>query len=244
MSATTAGEGTDRSAYVLRRLHSLTGVVPVGVFLVMHLWTNASALGGPEAFDHAVGRIQALPMLWALEAFGIFLPLAFHAGYGVVLATRGRANVGAYPFGGNWLYLLQRVSGALVLVFVVAHLWEFRAQKAFYGMGAASFHTTLEAHLSWTWGGVPFIAIGYVLGLASTLFHFGNGLATAAISWGVVTSRRAYARLGKACLVFSVALFFLSVATVIQLATGTRLLPAAGAGKSAPCDAPRASPEG
>ena len=44
------------------------------------------ALGGQEAFDRAVRSISGLPLLPLLEIFGIFLPLAFHALYGVKLA--------------------------------------------------------------------------------------------------------------------------------------------------------------
>src|SRR5689334_24656569 len=83
-----------RRSFVLRRLHSLSGIFPVGLFLVSHLWTNAKALKGQPAFDRAVADINHLPLLPALEIFGIFVPLAFHALYGVVLAFEGRAKIG------------------------------------------------------------------------------------------------------------------------------------------------------
>jgi succinate dehydrogenase/fumarate reductase cytochrome b subunit len=75
-------------------VHSLTGVVPVGVFLLAHLWTNAQALSGQSAFDAAVSEIHHLPYLPAIEVFGIFLPLSFHALYGVKLALEAKVNVG------------------------------------------------------------------------------------------------------------------------------------------------------
>ena len=36
----------DRNHFLLRRLHSLTGVVPIGVFLLFHPTTNASVVWG------------------------------------------------------------------------------------------------------------------------------------------------------------------------------------------------------
>ena len=53
--------------FLLRRLHSLCGVLPIGAFLVVHLWTNLSAVRGRGAFRHAVGDIQAIPALPAIE---------------------------------------------------------------------------------------------------------------------------------------------------------------------------------
>jgi len=54
--APTAAPKVSRTGFYLRRLHSLSGVLPVGVFLVEHLWTNATVLGGQRPFDEAVAR--------------------------------------------------------------------------------------------------------------------------------------------------------------------------------------------
>ncbi|MBP1611412.1 MAG: succinate dehydrogenase subunit, partial [Acidobacteria bacterium] len=70
---------TDRQYFTLRRLQSLTGVVPVGVFLLEHWFTNAFALGGAAAYNEKVEFLRSLPYLFLLEVFGIFLPIAFHA---------------------------------------------------------------------------------------------------------------------------------------------------------------------
>src|SRR5262249_3692194 len=100
-----------KRGFLLRRLHSLSGVVPVGVFLIEHLWTTAKARAGQASFDRAVREINPLPLLPVIEIFGIFLPLAFHAIYGVKLAFDSRPNVVKYPYSRNWLYTMQRVTG-------------------------------------------------------------------------------------------------------------------------------------
>lgn len=224
-AAATSSTDDSRRVFLLRRLHSLTGVVPVGVFLVEHLWTNAAILGGQARFDDAVARIQALPGLPFLEVFGIFAPLAFHAIYGVWIATRGSANPGAYPYTRNWMYVFQRVTGVVVMAFVVGHLWEFRVQKWLFGMSAASFHPTLEAHLASTTAGVPWIALGYLVGIAASVFHLANGLVTFCMSWGITVGRAAQRRAAWTFGALGLVLFTLATLTVLKLATGMNPIP-------------------
>lgn len=222
---TTSPRTASRQSFYLRRLHSLSGVLPVGVFLVEHLWTNASALGGPQAFDEAVDRIQRVPALPAIEVFGILLPLAFHAVYGFVLMRQASFNAQRYSYGKNWLYVLQRITGVLTLLFVAGHLWEFRVQKWLYGMHHKSFFTVAMAHMSWSKYGVPWIAVGYLVGVAAAVFHLANGLSSFVMSWGIVGSRRAQRAVSWVFGGGGAVLFFLGFSTILYLATGTRLLP-------------------
>ena len=208
-------------SFLLRRLHSLTGVVPVGVFLVLHLWTNARALAGEDAYVRGVLEIQAIPFLPLVEVAGIGAPLAFHAGYGVVLALRGRPNVAAYPYAHNWLYVLQRASGFVALAFIALHLWEYRVQKAFYGMQTEAFYGALSANLSSTAWGVPFVALAYLLGTAATVFHFANGLWGFCATWGLTTSRSAQRRSAWLFGALGAILFFVGASTVVHFATGS-----------------------
>lgn len=211
-------------AFFLRKLHSLSGVVPLGAFVAEHLWTNAAILGGQRPFDEAVGKIQQLNLLPFIEVFGIFLPLAYHALYGVVIALQSKPNVASYNYSRNWLYALQRITGVIVLAFVCLHLWEFRVQKWLFGMSAGAFYPTLVAHLSWTWWGVPWIAFGYLIGVGSTLFHLANGLVGFCMSWGIATSQPALKRVGVVAGTACAGLFVLAACTVVDLATGTQFL--------------------
>jgi succinate dehydrogenase/fumarate reductase cytochrome b subunit (b558 family) len=221
------GEGREARAssraFVLRKLHSLSGVVPVGVFLVEHLWTNAKALGGQAPFDRAVAEIQSIPALPVVEIFGIFLPLAFHAGYGVAIALASKANVGRYPYARNWLYTLQRVTGLVALVFIAWHLYEYRVQKWLFGMQGTAFYSVLSSHLSATAWSVPWMALAYLVGIGATVFHFANGLWGFSASWGITVSRPAQQRAAWVCGVIGAALFVLGANTVIYFATGSRL---------------------
>jgi succinate dehydrogenase/fumarate reductase cytochrome b subunit (b558 family) len=197
-------------------------VFPVGVFLVSHLWTNAKALRDKSAFDEAVRDINHMPLLSFIEVFGIFLPLAFHAGYGVKLALEGRPNVGRYPFSKNWLYTLQRVTGLVAFAFIAWHLWEFRIAKLLGKMSIDAFYPTLAEHLSSTTAGVPVIAIVYLVGIAASTFHFANGLSTFAFGWGLCVSRRSQRLFGAFAAVGGIVVFLMGADTALFFATGAR----------------------
>jgi succinate dehydrogenase/fumarate reductase cytochrome b subunit (b558 family) len=211
-----------RRAFVLKKLHSLSGVVPVGVFFIEHLWTNSKALQGEGAFTQAVADIQAMPYLPLIEIFGIFLPLAFHAIYGVVLALAAKPNVQVYRYARNWLYVLQRVSGLVAFVFIGYHLYEYRIQKWLFGMRSDAFYGALSAHLSSTTVSVPWLALFYLLGILAASFHFANGLWGVLFSWGVTVTRTSQRRSAYACAALGVALFVLGANTVLYFATGSR----------------------
>jgi succinate dehydrogenase/fumarate reductase cytochrome b subunit (b558 family) len=212
----------NKRAFLLKKLHSLTGVLPIGVFLIEHLWTNAKALEGEGAFSQAVEDIQALPFLPVIEIFGIFLPLAYHSLYGVFLTLSGKPNALSYKYARNWLYVLQRVTGFVALFFIGYHLFEYRIHKWLFGMRADAFYSSLSEHLSSTAGGVPWVAIFYLTGLAAVVFHFANGLSGFCFSWGVTVTRAAQRR---AAILFSfvgATLFLLGAMTVLFFATGSR----------------------
>src|SRR3954454_15687092 len=118
-----AGEG---HSFFWRRLHSLTGIVPIGAFLVEHIVSNFETINGPLAYAQQVKFLNALPLVRVLEWGLIFIPLAYHALYGVFIAIRGRSNVNVYPWAGNWMYLSQRITGIIALLYIAQHVWRQR----------------------------------------------------------------------------------------------------------------------
>lgn len=222
-----------RRPFLLRKLHSLTGVLPVGGFLVFHLWENSRALQGQEQFDEMVKGINHMPYLPVLETGLILLPLAFHALYGVKLALEGKPNVGSYTFTRNWMYTLQRVTGLLAFAFISYHLYELWGQKVAGKLGPDQFYTTLCANMSSTVGQVPVVALVYILGIAASVFHLANGLWGFCFSWGITVSRRSQQLAATAFGLVGLIVFFLGANTALYFATGARFAigaPAAGAG--------------
>jgi succinate dehydrogenase / fumarate reductase, cytochrome b subunit len=182
----------NRNHFLLRRLHSLTGVVPVGGFLVVHLYANYLAVNGEESYNQVVRTINSLPGIYFLEIFGIILPLYFHALYGIYIAAEARHNVVDYGYGRNWAFFWQRITGIVTLVFVTYHFWQFRFQKL---IGAYAHHPAPMQNLV-TFQNVKdalandFVMIVYIIGVVAASYHFFNGLYTFLITWGITIGPR------------------------------------------------------
>src|SRR5690349_18469248 len=119
------GSWFGRNEFLIRRLHSLTGLVPVGAYMVVHLLTNASTLGGPAMFQKNVDLIHSLgPALPIVEWTFIFLPLIFHAIVGVWIIRSGQSNLSSYHYVGNVRYYLQRLTAWIALFFIAWHVFQ------------------------------------------------------------------------------------------------------------------------
>lgn len=189
-----------------RRLHSLLGVIPVGLFLMQHLVVNQFATRGEEAFNKAAGFMDALPFKIFLEIFIIFLPLLFHAIYGIYIAFTAKNNATKYNFFRNWMFMLQRVTGIITLIFVTWHVWETRLAAAF---GAEVNFSMMESILS-----NPFMLWFYIIGVVSTIFHFANGLWSFAVSWGITVTPRSQLISTYVTIVIFIALSIVGIRTI------------------------------
>jgi succinate dehydrogenase / fumarate reductase, cytochrome b subunit len=193
--------------YLLRRLHSLSGILPLTVFIGTHYWTNAHALGGAESFNKAVANLHEMPYLWAAEIGIVFAPLIFHSIYGLFITMESKPNVEAYPFYQNFAYTAQRVTGILLTLFIIFHLYETRWQQLMFewGIGGAEVdYSYMAAYFSAGW-----VKVIYTIGIASVAYHVGNGLFNFAFKWGIVVSPKAQRAMikisaGAALLLFAV----------------------------------------
>jgi succinate dehydrogenase / fumarate reductase cytochrome b subunit len=182
-----------RHQFLIYRLFSLSGLVPVGAFLVVHLLTNASVLSGPGVFQSRVDMIHSLgPLLVPIEWLFIFLPMLFHATVGFVIIANGLPNVGSYPYVGNVRYTLQRATGMIAFVFIIGHVIHLHWMGEPLGGGKFDPHaassSAAEAIQS------PLATALYAIGVLSAVFHLANGLWTLGITWGLWTSPAAMRR--------------------------------------------------
>lgn len=187
--------------FLLRRLHSLTGIV-FGLYIVIHLLVNATLIEGQKPRDIfwlQVEKIHSLPFLLAVEWALIYLPILFHTIYGIWITFAGVPNVQNYPYAKNWFYTLQRVSAMIIVGFLVFHVlgmkgW-FGQSLAFRPNAEGAFRSTVEhINLHWviTW-------VVYPLGVLASTFHLANGFWTAGISWGLTVSKAGQRRWGWVC---------------------------------------------
>ena len=175
-----------------RRLHSISGVVPIGAFLVLHLWTNAAASGGADAYNAAARRLQELPFLVVLEILFIGLPIFFHGIYGFyITATESPAAAGRTPVR-HALAVFQRVTGIGAFVFILFHLWTSRLVQL-HDHEALDLFRLMQAALA-----SPWIRAGYAAGILAATAHFSAGLWTFCETWGFLPGRRARVALAVA----------------------------------------------
>lgn len=172
----------DNREFFYRRLHSLLGVIPIGLFMTQHLVVNHFATKGEDEFNQAAGFMANLPFVLVLEVLVIYLPLLFHAIYGLYIAFTAKNNIGTHSYFRNWMFMLQRVSGVITLVFIAWHVWETRVQAA---LGADVDFQMMENILN-----NPFMLVFYIVGVLSAIFHFSNGLWSFCVSWGIAVSPR------------------------------------------------------
>lgn len=223
-----------RRAFALRKLHSLTGVFPVGIFVILHLWSQSSALRGRAAHDAALARADGLPLQPLLEIVLVLVPLVFHASYGLVLAARSRPTVGAHPTNRNWMYTAQRVTGLVSFAWIVWHLGQTWLPRLVGRIGSRQVYSTLVTDLSSTVEGLPVAALVMVAGVGAASFHLANGLWGAGVSWGLLVTRRAQAIASAVAVALGLGLFLLGTNVVVLFATGTRIVVV---GPSAPSEA-------
>lgn len=215
-----------RHEFLLRRLHSLTGVVPLGVYMCVHLLTNATINDVDGTFQRLVNSIHDLPMLWVIEWVFIFLPLIYHAVYGIIIVRSGLPNHSTYRYGSNVRYTLMRATGMIAFFFIFWHVFHMHGwfhagwwEKTIHGYGmmfrpynaASTAALAMQANVLYP--------IFYIIGTLSTVFHLANGIWTFGITWGIWTTPEAQARATRVCTVFGVLLAVVSLSAIYGFAT-------------------------
>jgi succinate dehydrogenase / fumarate reductase, cytochrome b subunit len=190
-----------RHEFLIRRLHSFLGLLPLAGYLFFHLAINATVLDGAPTYQsrvdliHSFGPTTLLILEWAF----ILLPILFHGIIGLVIIASGKINVPSYPYLENWGYTALRIAGIITFFFVLYHVFQM------YGW----FHFSWwKQYVSTPFGGgrfdpkqatatavevlqSPAIAAIYAVGILAAVVHWAIGLWTFGITWGIWTSPRA-----------------------------------------------------
>lgn len=169
--------------YFNRKLHSLLGVIPIGIFLLQHLFVNHFILYGSDSFNRAAQFMENLPLRYFLEVFVIFLPLLYHGIYGLYIAYQAKHNVANYGYFRNVMFLLQRVTGVILIIFIAWHVWETRI--------AAAFGAEVNAQMMIDILSSPLMVAIYLIGIIAAAFHFANGMWSFCVTWGITVGPKA-----------------------------------------------------
>ncbi len=198
---------TEARSFWLGKLFSLAGLVPIGIYVVLHLYSNLRSLEGPGIFNQHLAETRALPFIVPLAILAIWVPIAFHGIYGLFAMTKSRPNIGRYQYFQNLKYVLQRLSGIGLLLFIPAHIYKTRIEPTLSG-------TTLDfAHMS---EGLhePLTLIVYALGALGVAFHLANGFWQFCIGWGITTSEVGMRRVERWSFLFFAILLFMAYGSI------------------------------
>lgn len=197
--------------FLIRRLHSLTGVL-FGGYIVVHLLVNATLVEGsrydgvPTVYQQQVDKIHSLPFLPAISWTLILLPIIYHTIYGIYITLGGQPNLSSYNYPRNWSYTLQRVSALILVFFIAFHYLTFTgtfggdlgSRLTFVAVDdpATPFSEATQStinHLQAAWW------VGYLIypvGILAATFHLANGFWAAGVTWGLTVTAKSQRRWG------------------------------------------------
>jgi len=186
--------------------------MPLGIFLLEHFYTNSKALTGAAAFNNAVKDLQSIPYILFVEIGGIFIPLIYHAVYGLVITVEARPNNLNYPYPRNWFYLIQRITGVILFFFIAFHVLNFR-----FGLVPHLNNISVANNpdkgfdiVSREFRMVPIFII-YLIGITATVWHLANGIWLFLVDWGITIGERAQRLTGYACIGFGIFLLLVGI---------------------------------
>ena len=204
-----AGLDSDRLHWTLRRLHSLSGIVPIGFFLFFHLFENSYVTKGGDAWWKETEFTRTLPFQVAIEALLLWIPILYHAVYGLIITATAEPNVNAYTYTRNYQYTLQRITGVFAFLFIGYHVISTRAWFYFTGVETdfARMHATMLN---------PELLTVYIVGTLSCVYHLTNGIFTFCITWGFAAGPKAQTLVNYACIALFIVLAIVSVDILIS----------------------------
>ena len=216
--------GFYRSAIGKKFVVAATAVVLVG-YVVGHLVGNLQIFLGPDrinayaVFLHAMG-----PLLWVVRAF-LLLALVAHIVVSIQLVLENRrAQPGRYARTGyqtsNWTSRAMRVSGVIVLFFIIFHLLHFTAQvihpeyrELRDSLGRPDVYRMVILGFQQPW-----VVAFYMVGILLLTAHLTHGLWSATQTFGINNRKVSHVfSLGGTAAAWLIAAGYLSIPAAVVL---------------------------
>lgn len=195
--------------FYIRRIHSILGIVPIGIFLCLHLTLNSSAILGVDAWSAVIDGMRNVPFIILGELFIIAIPILFHAIYGFYIVYLSDMPLLRYQYVKNWMFILQRVTAVITTIFVIDHVLFVRiltdSTLDVMSAMANALHTP----------------VGFILeliGIWASIFHFTNGIFTFLVTWGVLQGDRIQKVVSLLTMLLCAALCLLALIILIRIA--------------------------
>ena len=172
------------TTFYIRRLHSLCGLLALGIFLCEHIITNSEVLISPDHFNAAVAFLASIPapVMMVMELM-ILATFGFHAIYGVYIVMQAKNNPQHYGFVNNWFFWLQRITAVIIILFLIWHVVYLRIMVK--GGGTPITFELLQAYFA-----NPVIWAAYLIAMIASIFHLFNGITTFCMTWGIAKGPR------------------------------------------------------
>ena len=195
--------------FYIRRIHSILGIVPIGIFLCLHLTLNSSAILGVDAWSAVIDGMRNVPFIILGELFIIAIPILFHAVYGFYIVYLSDMPLLRYQYVKNWMFILQRVTAVITTIFVIDHV-------LFVRILTDSTLDVMSAMANALQTPVGFIL--ELIGIWASIYHFTNGIFTFLVTWGVLQGDRIQKVVSFLTMLLCAALCLLALIILIRIA--------------------------
>ena len=105
------------------------------------------------------------------------------------------------------MFVLQRITGIILIIFIAWHVWETRIAKAL----GAEVNFDMMANIVDN----PAMLVFYIVGIVCATFHLSNGLWSFFVSWGITVSPRSQRILTYVTMLVFVAVTFIGVRAIL-----------------------------
>jgi succinate dehydrogenase / fumarate reductase cytochrome b subunit len=148
-------------------------------------------------------------MVRVLEWVFIFLPILYHGLYGIWIWLRGKSNVVYYPWAGNWMYVAQRWTGLIAILYIGQHVYRQRFSGVSLPEHPGAAFAKVQHELANPW----MLAV-YVIAMVAICWHFSYGIWLFAAKWGITPGAMARKRFGYVCAGFGVVILAIGLASI------------------------------
>ncbi|MCS7244264.1 MAG: hypothetical protein RMJ36_05985 [Candidatus Calescibacterium sp.] len=193
----------DNIPYVVyKRIHSITGILFIGGFVIAHFINNTLAYN-PKKLNKLSKSIHKNPLFPLVEIFGIYIPLISHIVIGLILLRKGKIDM-RIKSETNYRYILQRISAYIILKTLLFHLITVRFNEYLPFSIRKMLNIPHDRDSTYqkvnVWFSTPLLPIGYIVYTfftTSIAYHLSNGIWTSAITWGLAKTYQKQVKLRK-----------------------------------------------
>jgi succinate dehydrogenase / fumarate reductase cytochrome b subunit len=166
---------------ILRKLHSFTGLFPLGAYLLFHAYEQLAVRAGRTAEILRLDRTTYAP----LEVTCVLLPLLLHAALGVRLSRLSArrlalAEDASFPYASPAFVRLQVWSGIVSACFLLWHVAGVWLPRVVAARPAAGYGAMVDQVAT-----LPMAAL-YVIGTSAVCVHFAQGLSAVCLRYQVL----------------------------------------------------------